>query len=305
MSLLEADHLSRVSESEPQLTVVCDLRNGPYRKRTGVTGLPTNNHLYTPLDADGRPIEVPDRGLILTKKLAEILDVEEGDTLRLRPLIARREESYAPVMRVIDSYLGLSAYCDIRYLSSLLGERWVSNSILAVIFKGGSDLTLLKQLRRRPKVIGVAEREESLKQMHETMGEFMGGFLVVTVAFAGIIAFGSIFNTALVSLSERQREVGTLRVLGYSSRQVTWIFSGESFLLNGVGILVGLGLGVLLTHLLSMAYNTELYRFPVVIYPWRVAQVALLMMAFVGLAQIIIYFMIRGLEWLEALKIKE
>ena len=67
------------------------------------------------------------------------------------------------------------------------------------------------------------------------MGEFMGSFFAITVIFAGIIAFGSLLNTALVSLSEREREVGTFRVLGYTSAQVTRIFSGESFLLNGVG----------------------------------------------------------------------
>ncbi len=304
-SLSEARKLAMVSQSEPHLAVACDLTNGPYGRRTAVTGLPRKPRLYTPLDSSGVPVNVPAKGLILTRKLAEILRVEEGGSILLRPLIARREETRAPVVKVIDSFLGLSAYCDIRYLSSLLGESWVENGILLSTFAGSSPNPLMEELRRRPKVIGVADRRSSLRKMQETMGEFMTGFIVVMVVFSGIIAFGSIFNTALVSLSERQREVGTLRVLGYTSRQVTRIFSGESFLLNAAGIAVGIGLGVGLAHLLVVAYNTELYRIPVIIYPSRLAAVALLMLLFVCASQLIIYFMIRGLQWLEVLKVKE
>jgi putative ABC transport system permease protein len=133
----------------------------------------------------------------------------------------------------------------------------------------------------------------------------MMSFLVVMALFAGIIAFGSIVNTALVSLSERQREVGTLRVLGYTPTQVTRIFSGESFLLNAVGVGVGLILGVGLAYLLALAYDTELYRFPVVVYPSRVVAVAVAMGILVGFAQGMIYLVVRGLDWLDVLKVKE
>ena len=86
---------------------------------------------------------------------------------------------------------------------------------------------------------------------------------------------------------------------------MTRIFSGESFLLNAAGIAVGIGLGVGLAHLLVIAYNTELYRIPVIIYPSRLVAVVLLMLLFVWASQLIIYFMIRGLQWLEVLKVKE
>jgi putative ABC transport system permease protein len=141
--------------------------------------------------------------------------------------------------------------------------------------------------------------------MQETIGDFMGAFFFITVLFAGIIAFGSMLNTALASLSEREREVGTFRVLGYSSGQVTRIFAGESFLLNGVGIVLGLGLGIGIAHLLSLAFNTELYRYPAVIHPSRLMASAALMVLFVGSAQLIVFQMVRGLQWLEVLKVKE
>ncbi|MDQ7785212.1 MAG: FtsX-like permease family protein [Desulfomonilaceae bacterium] len=304
-SLSEVRGMPAVSYTEPQLDVMCDMSNGPYRKRTAVTGLAPNNILYTPLDSRGNKVVVPATGVILTRKLAEILNVGVGEQIKLRPLIARREQVMAPVVGIVDTYLGLSAYCDIHYLSTLLGEYRTANSILTRVYPGAFTLPLMEQIRRRPKVIGVTERLRALQQVQETIGDFMGAFFFITVLFAGIIAFGSMLNTALVSLSEREREVGTFRVLGYSSGQIARIFSGESFLLNGMGIVLGVGLGIGVAHLLSLAFNTELYRYPAIIHPSRLMLSAALMVLFVGSAQLIVFRMIRGLQWLEVLKVKE
>ncbi len=304
-SASEISGLPTVSLSEAQLAVVCDLRNGPYERRTAVTGLPRNGDLYTPLDRAGRRVVIPNQGMIITRRLGEILNVDVGDQIQLRPLIARRKQVAAPVVGMVDTFLGLSMYCDIHYLSSLLGEYWVGNSFLLSSFPGGSAADLMKQIRKRPGVIGIADRKRSLAQMHKTIGQFMASFFAFTVIFAGIIAFGSLLNTALVSLSEREREVGTFRVLGYSSSQVTQIFAGESLVLNGVGIALGLWLGIGVAHLLSMAFNTDLYRFPAIVYSSRLLFAAVLMVFFVACAQFIVYRMICHLEWLEVLKVKE
>jgi len=154
-------------------------------------------------------------------------------------------------------------------------------------------------------VTGVSERTRALIQLDETFGETMGTMMSIMVLFAGLIAFGSVLNTALVSLSERQREVGTLRVLGYSPANINRIFSGESLVVNVVGIILGLVFGIILAKSLSLAYSTELYRFPAIVYPWRLAMCAVIMVVFISAAQLIIYRLIRTLKWLEVLKIME
>ena len=301
--------LPTISQAESQLVVVCDLKNGPYEKRIGITGLVDNNHLYTPLDKNKKPISVPESGLILSNKLAEILNVSPGDHLIFRPLIGLRREVVAPVIGTVDTFLGLPAYANISYLSRLLGEEWASNTILANQFMSLDDISsdnhFLDDLKKRPKVVGIGERTRAFTQLNETFGKSMGAMISIMVLFAGLIAFGSVLNASLVSLSERQREVGTLRVLGYTPRQVSGIFSGESFLLNIIGILFGLGFGILLAYFMSMAYSTELYRFPAIILPSSLFYTAVIMFVFVSLAQIIIFRLIRKLEWLEVLKVKE
>ena len=297
--------LPTVGDVEAQLGVVCDLANGPHKRRVGVSGLPSGNRLYTPLDGDGNPIVVPDEGLVLSTKLAEILRVEPGGQLRLRPLIGRREEVTAPVVGTVDTFLGMSAYAHAAYLSRLLGEEMAGN-VLYSKSQGGTELRpLLAELKKRPTVVAVSERTRSLTQMNETFGKMMRVSLGVLVLFAGLVAFGSVLNAALVSLSERQREVGTLRVLGYTPRQISLIFSGESWLVNGVGILLGLAGGIGLAHLLALAYDTEMYRFPAIVYPSRLAIGAALMWVFITAAQWLTYRMIRSLNWLDVLKTKE
>lgn len=304
-SAMEVSDLPLVGYSEKQLAVICDLTNGNYNKRTAVTGLDTYGKLYTPVDRAGRQLVIPKEGLALSNKLAEILNVQVGDQVTLRPLIAARKETRAPVVSIIDTFLGISAYCDIRYLSSLLGEQEVTNTYLIDSFALSGFDPLMAEVKKRRAVIGVTERQKSLAKMRETIGHFMASFFAIMIIFAGIIAFGGLLNTAMVSLSERQREVGTLRVIGYTSKQVWGVFSGEGFLLNGIGILVGLGLGVGFSHMISSWFDTEIFRFPVVIYPSRVILTIVLMLIFLILAQSVIYGMIRKLPWLEALKVKE
>jgi len=252
----EVKGLPSVAATEPQLAVVCDISNGPYSRRLAVTGIPPGNRLYTPLDDQGRPIVIPDQGLVLVRKVAEIEDRS-------------------------------------------------ANIVLGQVYPGSSSAQFVMKLKERPTVIGISHRIRAFTQLEETFGKIMGRMISVMVLFAGLIAFGSVLNAALVSLSERKRDIGTLRVLGYSPLESAWIFSGESFLLNGFGALVGLVAGIGLMHLLALAYNTELYRWPVVIYPSRLVQSLVIMTALITVAQLIIYRLIRKLDWLTALKIKE
>jgi putative ABC transport system permease protein len=304
-STSEAASLPGISRTEPQLAVVCDLSNGVRQKRTGVIGITQDNRLYTPLDAAGQPVVVPEEGLVLSRKLAEVLAIGPGENLRLRPLIGERKEVIAPVIATVDTFLGLSAYAEIGYLSRLLGEEWSANIILTRVFPGSNQNRFLEEVKQRPAVVGIGERTREFTRMEESFGETMGTMISVMVLFAGLIAFGSVLNAALVSMSERQREIGTLRVLGYTPSQVTQVFSGESFLLNGIGILIGLGGGIGLARLLALAYNTELYRFPAIVYPGRLVLSAAIMTIFITVAQILIYRMICKFDWLEVLKTRE
>lgn len=303
--LTEVTELPGVRLMEPQLGVSADVSNGPYAKRMGVTGLVEGSVLFTPLAADGSPLAIPDEGLVLSRKLAEILHVREGDTVRLRPLIAERRVARAQVVAVVDTYMGLSAYCRLEYLSRLLGEEWVANYLLVDVEGPQPSRELLQELSRRPQVVGVDQRVHALRKIDQILKESLGTSLMILIAFSGLLAFGSVLNTAIVSLSERRREVGTLRVLGWSPGMVTRVFALETALVNGLGIGLGLLAGVGLVHLVTLGYSTELFRLPAVIRPWDLLMSTLLMVGFVGGAEVIVWRLIVGLPWLEVFKVRE
>lgn len=294
-----------MSRAEPQLSIVCTIEQDGIEERVGLIGIEPGSQLFTPLDASDQPIAIPPEGLILSKALARKLGVDVGESVRLRPLIGERRAVQAPVVGLVDAFLGMPAYADLRYLSRLIGERWAANSVLATAWPGADENRVLRPLKESPFVMGVSLRSRALAQLDATFGETMGIMIGFMVFFSGLIAFGSVLNAALVGLSERQRELGTLRVLGYTPAQVSGIFSGESALLNGLGILLGLAGGAGLATLISTAYSTEYFRFEAVIYFHRLVLAVLIMAGFVGAAQWIVYILIRKLDWLDALKVKE
>ncbi len=301
----EVTNLPEVMLVEPQLGVSADLSNGPYEKRAGLTGLVEGNLLYTPLAEDGSPISIPPEGLVLARKLAEVLHVVPGDRVRLRPLLGTRQVREAPVVAVVDTYMGLGAWCRLEYLSRLVGEEWAANSALVDLSTGSPSADLLRELARRPAVVGVEQRVRALEKIQGLLDETFGTSLAILILFSGLLAFGSVLNTAVVGLEERRREVGTLRVLGYSPGMVARLFAAEISLVSGLGIALGLWAGIGLVHLVVQAYSRELFRLPAVIPHEALLQAAVVMALFVGAAQILVWRLVAGLPWLEVFKVRE
>ncbi|MBI1291930.1 FtsX-like permease family protein [bacterium] len=302
---LASEELQFVQQVEPQLNVPADFVNGARRRTVSITGIDAGNFLYTPLDQAGEPITIPASGLVLSRKLAELLDVGVGDQLIVQPLIGERRQTTATVVALVDTYVGLSAYARIDYLSRLIGEEWAANRILTRSFPGSSDAAYLGQLKEVRDVVGATRRAQALELFEETFSKANAVIIGIFIIFAMVIGFGSVLNSALVSLSERQREVATLRVLGFTTGQVARIFAIESLILYGLGTLLGLYAGVWYIRFLTVAYSSELFRFPMVLKAERFALTAFLMLSCILAAQVAVRALIEKLDWLEVMKVKE
>lgn len=303
--LEELERLPQIARVEPQLVVSCTLSHGSWEKRVGLTALTGDHSLYLPLDSRGEPVPIPEEGLVLAAKLAEVLHVQPGDRLTLRPLIGRRQTVQAPVVALADTYVGLAAYARLEYLNRLLGESWTANSILLSTYHRQPQEELLRELNRRPMVLGTEQRVRALALLTDTIGRNLGVFFGILVLFTGGLAFGGVLNTALVSLAEREREIGTFRVLGYTKREIMAIFAGESYLVNLLGVLGGLGGGVLFTRFMVSLYSTELFRLPEIVEGFVLARAGLLMLVFITLAMLVIYGVIARTRWTEVFKTRE
>lgn len=308
----EFERLPGVMRVECHLTsaaLMRGLRSGQRNEEREVliSGLPDAPELENPLRLTpeaARALDDAQKGLFLARKLAEVLKLEVGDAVEVELRSGTRRTLKTQVAGLVDTSLGLGVYMRGEALSEMLGELQVSNKILLNVDER-KRLQLVSQLKDRPEVLSVTWRSDSLEQMETTLQQNLGTMLSVIVVFSGCLAFGAVLNTALVALSEREREVGTLRVLGYSPTSVTAIFSGESLLLNSAGLVFGWAGGVALTYFVTRAYDTEIFRFPFVVTPGNIALASLVMMVFLCASQITLGFIVRGLNWLDVLKIRE
>ena len=259
-------NLPGVIRVEPFRTVAARLRFTHHTHQSGVLGLRSNGELRRLVDRHFQVHELPRTGVILTTKLAEILDVKPGQMLTVEMLEGARLVRQVRVAGLVDELIGVSAYMDSRALNTLLREdRTISGAYLSVDPQHLANLyTRLKQM---PAIAGVSLRQAALDSFEKTIATSLGVFTAVLTLFACIIAFGVVYNAARIALSERERELASLRVIGFTKAEITVILLGEQAILTLLAVPLGLGLGYGCAALMPMAYNSELYRLPFVVSP--------------------------------------
>ncbi len=305
-ALTEAARLPGVDRAEPVLDVACTFINGPCRKKASVTGLMSHATLTVPRDLEGRPIRVPSHGLAMSRTLADALHVGRGDLVGMQPIKGRRRLRYVPIVEVSDSYLGTAVYADIGYLSRLIDEELAISGVqLAVDSDRSHRDALYRELKRLPALQAVNERANVIRNLEKTILESQSATITLLVLFAGIVFFGSILNASLVSLAERQREVATLRVLGYGPWQIGSLLFRESMITTVLGTLLGMPLGYLLTVAIAKAYASDMLRLPIITSPGLWAITMLLAVVFGLVAHLFVQRAIHKMNWLDALKIQE
>jgi putative ABC transport system permease protein len=304
LALFETRELPGVDYAEPILGVRCDLRHGRQARRMTVMGLSSQHRLTTPMDAGGRPIRIPADGLVFSRKLAELLAVRVGDAVELTPVRGRRETRNVRVASVVESFLGMDCYADVRYLSRIVGEAMAVNSIQLSV--NARELpALYRQIKETPNAQGIGVRADAKHNIEKTLVETSVFSIGLMILFAGMISFGSTVNNALIEIGDRVREISTLRVLGYRPAQVAGILFRQSLFTFTIGLLLAFPLGYAMTRLVATAYDSELYRMPVVIRPVVIVYTIALALVFALAAQWIVYRQIVRLDWLEGAKVKE
>lgn len=305
-ALYEAKQLPGVDLAEPYLEVPCTFIHGPYQKRGGVKGLSPTARLNVPRNVAGERVQIPPVGLAMSRKLAEILHVKAGDVVTIRQIKGDREERQAPVVQIVDGYLGLMTYADLDYLNQLVREESAVSGVMLKLNGNERDrLALHRELKELPGVQSVYARQDTIRNLQDTVIKTQTTFIGLLIFFAGVIYFGSVLNASLISLAERQSEVATLRVLGYGPWEVGGLFLRESLIVNLIGTIAGLPLGYLLSVWMVAMYDTEMFRIPVAFTPLILLWTLILSLIFNLAAHAFVQRSIHKLDWLEALKVKE
>lgn len=272
----EAAQLPGVLNAEVFRAVPARLIAGPRWRRLAILGLEQDPTLNRVLDTAGRPVPLPESGLLLSESLARLLDVRPGDDITVEVLEGQRPTRTVRVADTVAGYVGLSAYMDIAALNRLMREdAAVSGAFLQADPAATDELYLT--LKETPRVAGVTLKSAALQSFRETIAENILYIRAINAAFASIIAFGVVYNAARISLAERARELASMRILGFRRAEVASILLGELAVLVAFALPVGVLLGTGLAWSLIQALQSDLYTFPFVIdlstYAWAVTLV--------------------------------
>jgi putative ABC transport system permease protein len=260
----DLEHLPGVMRVEPWRVVPVRLRHEHHTKRTALLGLEPGTELRRLVDESLGRVPLPPEGLVLTRRLAEILDARSGDEVAVEVLEGERAKRSARVAGLVDELLGLSAYMDAGALARLLREGGsVSGAWLRVDAR--LEPQLHAELKQTPAVAGVMLKNVLLRSFESTIARSLGVFNTVLVSFACVIALAVVYNAARIALSERARELASLRVLGFTQAEVTRMLLGEQALLTLLAIPVGLAIGYMVSAWIVGAYQWELFRLPFVV----------------------------------------
>ncbi len=296
--------LPGVLHTEVFRSVPVRLRHEQRSYRTGIRGVEPSGDLQRLLNVNLQPVDLPVEGVVLTDFLATMLEVRVGDSLMVEVLEGSRPVREVTVAALVKEYLGVSGYMDLTALNRFMGEGpAISGAYLAVDKQALPEI--YAALKVMPRVAGVTLREQEIKNFNKTMAETMLFFTYVATLFAMVIAFGVVYNSARIALMERGRELASLRVLGFTRAEISYILLGELAALTLVALPLGLLMGRALCDMIAQNLQTDLYRVPLILDPATYAFAATVVLVSAVLSGLLVRRRLDELDLIAVLKTRE
>jgi len=257
-------HMPGVVWAEPFRFVPIELKAGPITRRLLLQGLPERGTLSRVIDGHPQQFTLPPRGIIMSAKLASVLQLGPGDSVTARVLEGREREITVPIVGLAEDFAGIACYMEIQALNRLLLEGDCISGAHVVVDKARWP-QFLTGVKDTPRIAGCIIKDSLREGFRKTTAESIGLLQKIYMLFATIVAFGIIYNSARISLSERARELATLRVLGFSRGEVGAVLVGELVVLTLAALPAGLIIGSGFAKGILAAVNTETVRLPLVL----------------------------------------
>lgn len=300
----ELGALPGVRRVEGVRAVPVRLRHENRSVQTSIEGLPPDGQLRRPIDAQLHPVTLPDDGLVLNDYLAARLGVGVGDILWVEVMEGRQATLRLPVAQLVREHVGIRAYMNLDALNRALGDGDLVSGVLMTV-DDGAEPAVFRELDRRPRVVGAESRLSAVKALYKSIAQMTGVFMYITVLMGAIINFGVVYNSARIALAERGRELASLRVLGFTQGEVSYILLGELALLVLVSIPLSFAVGYGLSWYLASNLQSDLYRVPVHLPPSAYAFAAITTVISALLSALAVRERIHRLDLIAVLKTRE
>lgn len=303
-SLHNLEQLPGVQLAEPVRSVQARIHYGHHSRKLAVTGLPRDADLNRLMDAERRPIVLPEEGIVMSAQLGKIFGARIGDLVQVESLEGRRESIGVPIRGFLEDFAGISAFMDINALHRLMHEGdTVSGAYMTVDAACWTDF--MRAVKDTPRIAITLVKQDQLESFRSTTGQSIGILRRLYLVLAVVVAFGVVYNSARIALSERSRDLATLRVIGFTQREVAGVLLGELLLLILTALPAGLFFGKGLATFIIASVSTETIRMPLVISVHTYTMAVLVVGAASCASFMVVGRMLRKLDMVGVLKARD
>ncbi len=303
-ALYEIKELPGVRHAETFRTVPARFRFGNRSYRTAINGIEPESRLHLLLDTDLKAISLPPSGIVLNDYLGKFLGVKAGDLLTIEVLEGSKPVRQVPVVALVKLYLGVMGYMDATALNRLMGEGDAISGV-NLLTDPLYSANLYRTFIDMPRVSGTVLRRNEIRNFQDIQAKGMLFFTFIATLMACSIAFGVVYNSARIALSERSRELSSLRVLGYTRGEISYILLGELGLITLIAIPLGFFIGYWLCAYIAQALASDLFRVPLVIETKTYALAAAVVLSSATVSGLIVRHKLDHLDLVEVLKTRE
>lgn len=290
-------HIIEIDHIEPKIEFPFELSYGVKKQVVNIIGLKQDTLFYEFIDFKGEKLNIPSNGMMITENLAKILGVKEGDQILVHSFIPDREDQYIRVTHITKQGLGMNAYMELNAMNKKLLE----DQMITGVYINSNDKDLIKTLSKAPYISSI----KSTKDMIDVFKEFTSMTIAsvsVLVIMSGILGFSIVYNATTVSINEREMEFSSMRVLGYTKKELFNIILKENMIIMIAGIIIAIPLGNMMGEGMANLYSNEIYTMEVINDTKVYLLACFFTIVFVLLAQGATYIKINKLNFLQSLK---
>ncbi len=296
--------LPGVKRVEPFRATLTKFRHGETEKRVPIVGISNDSRLLQILDVEQNPVKPPNSGLMVPDMLARQLKLRPGDQVQVELLEHNNRVVSVPVVGLVSSYVGLTSYMSLKSLNRLLREGDRMNGA-RIRIDASSLPDLYQEVKQTPVITSIALLDVSLQKFRETIRENITTMTTLYVVLAVIITFGVIYNSARIQLSERARELASLRVFGFTRGEVSSVLLTELGIITLLAQPLGWLLGYLFAWMVVKGFESDLYRIPFVISSETFANASLVVIVAAVVSALIVRRRIDRFDLVRVLKTRE
>ena len=245
-------------------------------------------------------LKLSNNGIIITDKIAEMLNVEPGDEVTF--IDSEDVEYKVKIDTITRNYVSHYIYMSKDYF-----EKNIKNYKTNMIYINTKDVSeqvqdnISKEMLDIDNVVSVTVMPTLIKSVSDMLNT-MNYVVVVLIVSSALLAFVVLYNLASVNISERQREIATLKVLGFYNKEVDNYINKENIIFTIVGVILGLGFGVILTNSIIASIEIDMLKFMRHINPLSYVYSAVITILFSLTVNMIIHFILKKIDMIESLK---